>query len=209
VLEESRRPFTESKVHMGGLRKPSRMTRSGSKAWREESDALREILLDCGLDEHIKWGSRCYSLEGKNIAIIQKMNAFLALMFFKGALLKDSKGVLKSPGANSNAARRFEFESLKDIIESKANVKRYIREAIEIENAGLKVTKSDKLVFPEELLGRFERDPSFKAAFEALTPGRQRGYNIYFSAPKGADARERRIEKHAQRILDGKGIHDR
>ncbi len=185
------------------------MRSSSSKTWREESNALREILLGCGLDEHIKWGSRCYSHEGKNIAIIQEMNAFLALMFFKGSLLKDAKGVLAKPGQNSNAARRFEFASLREIVESKALVERYIREAIEIENAGLKVTKTDKLVFPEELLGRFERDPSFKAAFEALTPGRQRGYNIYFSAPKGADARKRRIEKHAQRILDGKGIHDR
>jgi uncharacterized protein YdeI (YjbR/CyaY-like superfamily) len=189
---------------MGGPKKTSAASR-----WREESDALREILLGCGLHEDFKWRSLCYSHEGKNIAIIQEMKAFLALMFFKGALLKDLEGVLKSPGPNSNHARRFEFVSLQDILASKATLGRYAREAIEIEEAGLKVTRTSDPVWPDELLARFERDPSFKAAFEALTPGRQRGYTIYFSAPKGAEARERRINKCAPKILDGKGLQDR
>lgn len=180
-----------------------------STAWRNESDALREILLDCGLNEEIKWRTHCYSFEGKNIAIIQRMKAFLSLMFFKGALLEDAKGVLHRPGDHSNAARRFEFESLEDITRSTDTLRRYVREAIEIEKAGLKVAKPDKPVFAEELVAKLERDPSFKAAFEALTPGRQRGYNIYFSAPKGTEARQRRIDKYAQKILDGKGFHDR
>lgn len=194
---------------MGGPKKPIRLTESSSKRWRDESEALRGILLDCGLDENIKWGKLCYAFEGSNIAIIQEMNAFLALMFFKGALLKDPKGLLKKPGENSRSGRRFEFAAVRDILESKAILERCIREAIEIEKAGLKVPRPTKLVYPRELQTRFEEDPSFKAAFEALTPGRQRGYNIYFSAPKGAEARERRIEKHVQNILDGKGLHDR
>lgn len=187
----------------------SKAPASRTKAWRDESAALRAILLDCGLEEHIKWGKRCYAFEGKNIAIIQKMKAFLALMFFKGALLKDAQQVLKRPGDHSNSARRFEFTNVRDIAESRAVVQRYVREAIEIEGSGLTVAKPAKLVLCDELRARCEQDPAFAAAFASLTPGRQRGYNIYFSAAKKSQTRERRIDKYVQRILDGKGIHDR
>lgn len=198
---------------MGGPKKPKRPDAVGqwsSKQWQAEIDALRPILHGCGLDEVIKWRKLCYAHEGKNIAIIQEMKAHLALMFFKGALLKDSAGVLKKPGENSHAARRFEFTAASDIVGSKALIGRYVREAIALEKAGAEVAKPPgTLVLAEELVARLERDPALEAAFEALTPGRRRGYNLYFSAPKGTEARARRIEKYAPKILAGKGIHDR
>ena len=196
---------------MGGPKKPKRtMDESGWPRWREESDVLRQILLDCGLQEETKWGKPCFTDDGNNIAIIQKMKAFLALMFFKGALLKNPGGVLKAQGPNSHSARRLELTSMDEVLASKAIIERCVREAVANEKAGLKVTKKPtKLVLSEELKARFARDPALQAAFEALTPGRQRAYNLHFSAPKGTEARERRIDKYAPKILRGKGFQDR
>ncbi len=195
---------------MGGPKKPTRtMDESHSPRWREESDVLRQILLDCGLQEERKWGKPCFTCDGNNIAIIQKMKAFLALMFFNGALLKDDRGALKSQGPNSHAARRLELTSMDAVLEAKPIIGRYVREAIANDKAGRKVTKKQhELVLPEELKARFARDPALAAAFAALTPGRQRGYNLHFSAPKGSEARARRIDKYAAKILSGKGFHD-
>jgi len=195
---------------MGGPKQLSKATKQKPQRWHEESQLLRRFLVGCDLDEEIKWGKSCYTFEGQNIAIVQKMKAFLALMYFKGALLEDDASVLKKPGENSHYGRRFEFTTLREIASSKELIERYTREAVENEKAGRRVPKPEKkLNLPEELLSRFRRAPDLKAAFEALTPGRQRGYSLYFSAPKGATARERRIDKYAQKILDGRGFHDR
>ena len=169
---------------------------------------LRPILLGCGLTEEIKWGKPCYSHQGQNIVILQEMNEFLALMFFKGALLKDSAGILEEQGPNSRSARRIEFTSVEDVARLADTVKAYIDEAIDIEEASLEIGPAPELVLVEELQHRFEQDPAFNAAFEALTPGRQREYNLYFADAKQAKTREARVEKYAQKILDGKGFRD-
>jgi uncharacterized protein YdeI (YjbR/CyaY-like superfamily) len=179
-----------------------------SKKWPEEMTVLRPILLGCGLTEDIKWGKPCYSHEGKNIVIVQEMNDFLSLMFFKGALLSDPAGILKEQGPNSRSARRIEFTSTEDVSRLADTVGAYIGEAINVEEAGLEVGPAPDLVLVEELQNRLGQDPAFKAAFEALTPGRQREYNLYFSNAKQAKTRTARIEKYAQKILDGKGFRD-
>ena len=160
-------------------------------------------------DEEIKWGKPCYSHEGKNIVILQEMNDFLALMFFKGALLNDSDGVLEEQGPNSRSARRIRFASVEDVARLANTVKAYIDEAIDVEEAGLQVGAAPELVLVEELQNRLDQDPAFKTAFESLTPGRQREYNLYFSAAKQAKTRMARVEKYARKILDGKGFRDR
>lgn len=180
-----------------------------AKTWQKERLALRAILLDCGLDEELKWRKPCYSRNGKNIAIIQSMKGFLALMFFKGALIDDPKGLLRRQGPNSNAARRLEFTSPSDVAKAKASIKRFVRQAIALEEAGARPPKPEKAPLAKELLARFRRDPKLKAAFLALTPGRQRYYNIHFSEPARQETRERRIDKCAPKILAGKGYNDR
>tara|TARA_R110002096_G_scaffold350395_2_gene543541 strand:- start:134519 stop:135103 length:585 start_codon:yes stop_codon:yes gene_type:complete len=194
---------------MGG---PKRVARSletwDSKRWPAEVDALRRVLLDCELEESVKWNKLCYSKDGRNIGIIQEMKSVLAFMFFKGALLSDAKGLLKKPGENSNSGRRFEFTAPHEITELDASIRSYVEEAIAIAKAGLKVGKAVTVV-PDEVLAKFAADPAFKSAFETLTPGRQRGYNLYFGGAKSAEARERRIEKYSAKILSGKGFHDR
>jgi uncharacterized protein YdeI (YjbR/CyaY-like superfamily) len=182
---------------------------SNAKKWREESEKLRAVILDCGLTEELKWGKPCYASQGKNIVIIQKMKEYVALMFFKGALLNDVHGLLEKPGENSQAGRRIGFTKAQDIIEIEDVLKDYIREATEIEKAGLTVSKTAELVFPEEIQKRLDQDPDLKAAFLALTPGRQRAYNLYFSAAKQPQTREARIEKCRRKILDGKGFQDK
>lgn len=177
--------------------------------WREEATKLREVILDCDLTEELKWGKPCYTADGKNIVIIQRTKAFLALAFFKGALLKDPEDVLELPGPNSREGRRIRFTGVQDVVDKEDTLKAYIREAVGVEKAGLKISKTTELVFPEELQDRFDNDPALKAAFDALTPGRQRGYNLYFSAAKQSGTRAARIEKYRQKILDGKGFHDR
>lgn len=180
-----------------------------SEKWPNEMIALRPTLLSGGLTEEIKWGKPCYSYEGRNIVILQEMNEFLALMFFKGALLHDSEGVLEEQGPNSRSARRIRFTSVEDVARLADTVQTYIDEAIDVEEAGLEVGPAPNLVFVEELQNRLDQDPAFKAAFEALTPGRQREYNVHFSDAKQAKTREARVEKYAQKILDGKGFRDR
>ncbi len=180
-----------------------------SEKWPAEMAVLRPILLDAGLTEAIKWGKPCYSHDGKNIAILQEMNDFLSLMFFKGALLDDPQHVLKSQGPNSRSALRIEFTSVDDVARLADTVGAYVDAAIAVEEAGLEVEPAPELELVEELRNRLERDPALEAAFESLTPGRQREYNIYFSSAKQASTREARIEKYAPRILGGKGFRDR
>ena len=180
-----------------------------SDMWPEEMAGLRPILLGCGLTEKIKWRNPCYSHEGKNIVILQEMKEFLALMFFKGVLLKDPEGVLEEQGPNSRSARRIPFTSVEDVARLAGTVKAYIDEAIEVEKAGLKVGPAPELLLVPELQGPLDKDPSLKAAFEALTPGRRREYNLYFSGAKQEKTRAARVERYVQKILDGKGFRDK
>ncbi len=180
-----------------------------SEQWPEEMACLRPTLLGCGLTEEIKWGKPCYSHEGRNIAIIQEMKEFLALMFFKGALLDDPGGVLEDQGPNSRSARRIRFTSVEDVDRLSPTVTALVAEAIEVEAAGLEVGPAPELVLADELQARLDRDPDLRAAFRALTPGRQREYNLHFSDAKQATTREARVEKYAPKILEGKGLRDR
>jgi uncharacterized protein YdeI (YjbR/CyaY-like superfamily) len=180
-----------------------------SEKWPDEMAALRPTLLGCGLTEAIKWGKPCYSDDGRNIVILQEMKDFLSLMFFKGALLADPEGVLEEQGPNSRSARRICFRSVDDVNRLADTVKAYVEEAIDAEDAGLEVGPAPEVVFTDELRARLDRDPAFKAAFDALTPGRQREYNLYFADAKQAKTREARVDKHAARIMDGKGLRDR
>ena len=179
-----------------------------SEKWPDEMTGLRPILLGCGLTEEIKWGKPCYSYEGGNIAVLQEMKEFLALMFFKGALLEDPEGILEEQGPNSRSARRIRFTSVEDVARLSDTVKAYIDEAIDVEESGLEVGSAPELILVEEIQNRLDQDPAFSAAFDALTPGRQREYNLYFSGAKQAKTRKARVEQYAQRILDGKGFRD-
>lgn len=183
---------------------------SKAKQWKREFEKLRTIVLDCGLTEELKWGKPCYTFENNNIVLIHGFKDYCALLFIKGALLKDSKGILITQTENVQAARQIRFTNLREIIAIEPVLKSYILEAIEVEKAGLKVDfkKSAELIFPEEFKNKLKQIPALKTAFEALTPGRQRGYNLYFSAPKQSKTREARVEKCVQQILDGKGLDD-
>ena len=181
----------------------------GSSRWREEASTLREILLECGLTEELKWRKPCYVHEGKNICIIQEMKHFLALLFFKGALLKDPDGLLERQGPNSRSGFRMRFTGVGEVTEAAGSIRAYVREAIQIEEAGLAVEKGTDPEYPDELVERFNADPDFRAAFERLTPGRQRFYVIHFSSAKKSQTRAARIERYRQKILDGKGFNDR
>ena len=180
-----------------------------SQLWPNEIAALRSVLLRCGLSEEIKWGKPCYSHNGRNIAILQEMKGFLALMFFKGALLADPDGVLEEQGPNSRLARRICFTSVDDVERLSATVTDYVAEAIDVEDAGLELGPAPEPVFAPELAQRLSSDAAFKSAFEALTPGRRREYNLDISAAKQANTREARIDKYTPRILSGKGLRDR
>ena len=179
------------------------------KAWRGEIQKIRSILLECGLDEEIKWGKPCFAFEGKNIAIIQPFKAHCALMFFKGALLEDTLGLLRSQGENTQSALRLEFTSEAQV--TKKVVKSYVMQAIAVEKAGLKVESraKRKLELPEELTQILKKDRKLARAFEALTPGRQRGYVLHFTGAKQSRTRTARIEKCIPKILAGKGMNDR
>jgi uncharacterized protein YdeI (YjbR/CyaY-like superfamily) len=181
-----------------------------SQPWQEELKQLRAILLDSPLTEEVKWRAPCYTFEGHNVAFIGGFKDNCVLSFIKGALLKDPKGLLTKPGENTQSARVIRFTSLQEIIDLKPTLKAYILEAIELEKSGAKVDFKEKtqLVFPEELQKKFDQDTAFEAAFAALTPGRQRAYNLYFTAPKQSKTRESRVEKYRQQILDGKGMND-
>ena len=179
-----------------------------STRWSAELRAVRPILLDCGLTEEIKWGKPCYSHEGANIVILQEMNAFLALMFFKGALLSDPQGVLVEQGPNSRSARRIEITSAAEVGRLAKVVRSFVKEALRVEAEGLQLGPRPKLAIVEELEQRLARDPRLKAAFEALTPGRQREYSLHFAAAKQSSTRRARIERCASKILDGKGFRN-
>lgn len=182
-----------------------------ARKWREEFEELRAIVLDCPLTEELKWGKPCYTYQQSNIVILQGFKEFCALLFPKGALLKDPKGVLEKSGENTQAARRIPFTHVREITRMKSTLKAYIKEAIEAEKAGLKVNlkKTSEIAIPEEFQNKINETPALKTAFDALTPGRQRAYLLYFSAPKQSKTRESRVEKCRQKILDGKGLSDR
>jgi len=181
------------------------------KKWRDEFEKLRMIALDCGLTEELKWGQPCYTFEKKNIVLMHGFKDYCALLFFKGALLKDSKGVLVQQTKNVQAGRQIRFTNVQEIVKMKTVLKAYIREAIEVEKAGLEVNfkKTTEFAIPEEFQDKLDEFPALKTAFNALTPGRQRAYILYFSAPKQSKTRESRVEKCMQQILNGKGLNDR
>ncbi|VEF47535.1 YdeI [Bacillus freudenreichii] len=181
---------------------------SKAKKWKEEYEQLRNIALNCELDEDFKWRNPCYTYENKNIVLIQGFKEYCALLFPKGALLKDPHGILIQQTENVQAARQMRFTNVEDIVELEAFLRAYILEAVEVEKAGLKVEKKTEFTIPEELQNKFEENPALKTAFEALTPGRQRAYCLYFSAAKQSKTRVARIEKYTQQILDGKGLND-
>jgi uncharacterized protein YdeI (YjbR/CyaY-like superfamily) len=180
-----------------------------SEKWPEEMRAIRPILLGCDLVEEIKWGKPCYSHDGSNIVILQEMNDFLSLMFFKGALLDDPDGVLEEQGPNSRLARRLRFTSVDDVILLRGAVSAFVEAAISVEQAGIEMAPPPELVLVEELQSRLDHDPALATAFSSLTPGRQREYNLYVSSAKQSDTRTARVEKHVGRILAGKGLRDR
>ncbi|RGL30129.1 YdeI/OmpD-associated family protein [Paenibacillus polymyxa] len=179
--------------------------------WKAEMEKLRAIMLDCQLTEELKWGKPCYMFQNSNIAIIQGFKEHCALMFFKGALLKDPNGILIKPGEDTQAGRQIRFTNVEEIVEMDTILKAYIIEAVEVEKAGLKVDfkKNTELIFPEEFQAKLDENPALKTAFAALTPGRQRAYIMHFSAPKQSKTRESRVEKCMQDILNGKGLNDR
>lgn len=178
--------------------------------WKEESEKLREIILGCGLEEELKWGKPCYALAGSNVVLIHGFKAYCALLFMKGALLKDPKRILVQQTENVQAARQIRFRNLREIADLATVIKAYVKEAIELEKSGAEVTlkKTSEFKMPEEFKKRLKESAALKKAFESLTPGRQRGYLLYFSGAKQASTREARVEKCVERILKGKGMDD-
>jgi uncharacterized protein YdeI (YjbR/CyaY-like superfamily) len=183
---------------------------NNAKKWRDEFQKLRMICLDCGLTEELKWGKPCYTFQNSNIVLIHGFKEYCALLFFKGALLKDAKRVLIQQTENVQAARQVRFANVREIVKTEHILKAYIKEAIKVEKAGLEVTykKTSEFAVPEEFQNKLDEIPALKTAFDALTPGRQRGYLFYFSQPKQSKTRESRVEKCVPRILNGKGLND-
>lgn len=180
-----------------------------AKKWREELQELRRIILGCGLTEEVKWGSPCYTFENANVIVIGGFKESCVISFFKGALLKDAEGLSTKPGQNTQSVRVIRFRNVREIVERKPILKAYIREAMAVEKAGLKVSlKKNPEPVPAELRRKLEAMPALKTAFEALTPGRRRAYILYFSAAKQSGTREARIEKCVPRILKGRGLND-
>jgi uncharacterized protein YdeI (YjbR/CyaY-like superfamily) len=182
-----------------------------ARNWQEELAALRSILLDCDLTEELKWGKPCYTVEGANVVLIMPLKETCALLFTKGALLEDPKGILIQPGENSQSARQMRFTSVAEITRLKTTLKSYLKRAVAAEKAGLKVEfkKSSDLVYPKEFQDRLDRNSALREAFHALTPGRQRQYHIHFTGAKQSATRESRVEKAIPLILDGMGLNDR
>jgi len=181
-----------------------------AQKWQEELAKLRMIVLDCGLTEELKWGVPCYTFQKSNVVLIHVFKEYCALLFVKGALLSDPIGILIQQTENVQAARQIRFTNVKEIVKLKTSLKAYIQEAIEVEKAGLKVDlkKTTEFNMPEEFLNKLDEMPALKEAFDALTPGRQRAYLLYFSAPKQSKTRAARVEKCMQPILEGKGLND-
>jgi uncharacterized protein YdeI (YjbR/CyaY-like superfamily) len=181
-----------------------------AKKWREEFEKLRNVILDCGLTEELKWGCPCYTFEKRNIVLIHGFKEYCAMLFFKGALLNDAKGILIQQTKNVQAARQIRFTNVREIVKLKPVLKDYIHEAIEVERAGLKVPfkKAKEFDIPEEFQNELNKNPALRKAFNALTPGRQRAYLLYFSQPKQSKTRESRVEKYTPQILNGKGLND-
>jgi uncharacterized protein YdeI (YjbR/CyaY-like superfamily) len=181
-----------------------------AKQWKEEFEKLRMIVLDCKLTEELKWGNPCYAFQKSNTVLIHGFKEYCALLFFKGALLKDDKGILIQQTENVQAARQIRFTNVREIVKMKPILKAYIKQAIEVEKAGLKVKlkKTSEFKIPEQFQKKLDKNPSLKTAFDALTPGRQRAYIFYFSQPKQSETRESRIEKYIPQILNGKGLND-
>jgi uncharacterized protein YdeI (YjbR/CyaY-like superfamily) len=178
--------------------------------WQEEIKKLRRIVLDCGLSEELKWGCPCYTLQDNNIVLIHTFKEYCALLFVKGALLKDVEGILVQQTKNVQSSRQVRFTDVKEIKKREPGLKAYIKQAIDVEQAGLKVHLKKTKDFPvaEEFQNKLDDNPHLKTAFDALTPGRQRAYLLYFSAPRQSKTRESRIEKCTPQILNGKGLND-
>ncbi|HNW52103.1 MAG TPA: YdeI/OmpD-associated family protein [Prolixibacteraceae bacterium] len=178
--------------------------------WQAETEKLREILLNCGLDEALKWGKPCYSFQKSNLFVIQGFKEYFALLFFKGSLLNDVNGILRKTGENTEVGRHIRFSGVDEIVEMEPIVKAYIYEAIEAEKAGLKVSRPnrDEMRIPEEFQQKMDEIPLLKTAFEALTPGRRRAYLLYFAQPKQTQTRVSRIEKWLPQIFNGKGLNE-
>ena len=183
---------------------------SKSKEWQKELAKLRTIILDCQLTEELKWGCPCYTFQSSNVVLIHVFKEYCALLFFKGALLKDADGILIQQTENVQAARQIRFTNVREIVQMEPILKAYIHEAIDVEKAGLKVTlkKTSEFKIPEEFQNKLDAVPALKAAFDALTPGRQRAYILYFAAAKQSKTRESRVAKCMQQILKGKGLND-
>jgi uncharacterized protein YdeI (YjbR/CyaY-like superfamily) len=183
---------------------------SKATKWQKEYEKLRAIVLDCDLIEELKWGQPCYTYQKSNIVLIHGFKDYCALLFFKGALLKDKKKLLVQQTENVQAARQIRFTNVREIEKAKTALKAYIYEAVEVEEAGLKVDfkKTKEFTIPEEFKNKLDKNKALKTAFAALTPGRQRGYILHFSSAKQSKTREARVEKYIQKILDGKGLED-
>lgn len=178
--------------------------------WQSEVKLLRTIVLDCGLNEELKWGCPCYTFQGANIVLIHTFKEYCALLFFKGALLKDPKKILIQQTKNVQAARQIRFTNLKEVTRLKTALKTYVYNAVKAEESGLKVKlkKTAEFEMPEEFQKKLDKSAALKKAFYSLTPGRQRGYLLHFSSAKQAKTREARIEKYTKQILNGKGLED-
>jgi uncharacterized protein YdeI (YjbR/CyaY-like superfamily) len=179
--------------------------------WQGAYKQLRMIILDCGLTEELKWGKPCYTFGNNNIVLIHGFKDYCALLFHKGALLKNDYSILVQQTENVQSARQIRFTDIKEIIDMEAILKAYVYEAIEVERAGLEVDfkKTEDFNIPEEFQEKLDQNPELKAAFQSLTPGRQRGYLLYFSKPKQSKTRASRVEKYTRQILQGKGLNDR
>ena len=181
-----------------------------AEKWQEAFERLRKIVLDCGLNEELKWGVPCYTYQKNNIVLIHGFKEYCALLFHKGVLLNDSQGILIQQTEHVQAARQIRFTHVLEIIELESVLKTYIYEAVEVEKAGLKVDmkKTTEFKLPEEFQHKLDEIPALKAAFEALTPGRQRAYLLHFSTPKQSKTRASRVEQYIPQILNGKGLND-
>jgi uncharacterized protein YdeI (YjbR/CyaY-like superfamily) len=180
------------------------------KKWHGELTQLRNIILDCGLTEKLKWGCPCYTYNESNIVLIHAFKEYCAMLFFKGALLNDPKGILIQQTKNVQSARQVRFTNTREIVKLQRSLKEYVYEAIEVEKAGLKVKlkKTSDFKIPSEFQIKLDKQPALKKAFNALTPGRQRAYIFYFSQAKQSKTREARVEKYTKQILKGKGLDD-